>query len=421
MPLVTVDSSPNGEPIATTPWPTARSEDLPIVAGVRPLTFSAWITAVSVSGSVPSTLAFADVPSLKETEMEPELPAIATTWLLVRIWPSELRMMPEPDPASCGPATSILTTEGRTSLATCWTEPLAAGWLGVSTTCEVVRADEAVVESEPVVPHWSQAAAQATPAAPPTSSEAVTTEAAKADRPLRRVVVGPPGGVGRQGQLLEQPRQRVALLLGQLGHDLLLGPTAQVHGAAPDVGARPGDLDVHPAPVVGRGAPLDPPGLLQQVEAPGHPGAADLEVLGQRRGARLARRLADHQVVQGLVLEVLEPDLRQRLVRGALEVADQAVDAGDDGLHLVVEVDVDPVVPPASDVAVRPVVLVLRGHDPSLVSSSLTNNSLANYIAGVTDVLAPDTPRSGGPLRSRNFRLLVTGTTTSALGNAITP
>ena len=55
------------------------------------------------------------------------------------------------------------------------------------------------------------------------------------------------------------------------------------------------------------------------------------------------------------------------------------------------------------------------------MSSSLTNNSLANYIAGVTDVLAPDTPRSRGPLRSRNFRLLVTGTTTSALGNAITP
>ncbi|GAB3780355.1 hypothetical protein GCM10027601_07790 [Nocardioides ungokensis] len=53
-----------------------------------------------------------------------------------------------------------------------------------------------MAEPEPVVPHWSQAAAPATPAAPPTSREAVTTEAAKADRPLRRVVVGPPGGVG---------------------------------------------------------------------------------------------------------------------------------------------------------------------------------------------------------------------------------
>ena len=67
MPLVTVDSRPNGEPIATTPSPTLRSPDLPMVAGVRPETPSALITAVSVSGSVPTMLALADVPSLKET------------------------------------------------------------------------------------------------------------------------------------------------------------------------------------------------------------------------------------------------------------------------------------------------------------------------------------------------------------------
>ena len=36
MPLVTVASRPNGEPIATTPWPTWRLEEWPIVAGVRP-------------------------------------------------------------------------------------------------------------------------------------------------------------------------------------------------------------------------------------------------------------------------------------------------------------------------------------------------------------------------------------------------
>ena len=35
MPLVTVASRPNGEPIATTPSPTPRLADLPIVAGVR--------------------------------------------------------------------------------------------------------------------------------------------------------------------------------------------------------------------------------------------------------------------------------------------------------------------------------------------------------------------------------------------------
>ncbi len=69
-----------------------------MVAGVSPETPSAWITAVSVSGSVPSTVASARVPSLNETLIDPAS-ASATTWSLVRIWPSELRMMPDPDPA----------------------------------------------------------------------------------------------------------------------------------------------------------------------------------------------------------------------------------------------------------------------------------------------------------------------------------
>jgi len=51
----------------------------------------------------------------------------------------------------------------------------------------------------------------------------------------------------------------------------------------------------------------------------------------------------------------------------------------------------------------------------------LTNNSLANYIAGVTDLIAAARRGNRGSLRSRDFRLLVTGTTTSSLGNAITP
>ena len=50
----------------------------------------------------------------------------------------------------------------------------------------------------------------------------------------------------------------------------------------------------------------------------------------------------------------------------------------------------------------------------------MTNSSPANHHAGVStvDTAAADTDR---PLRHRNFRLLVTGTTTSALGNTITP
>ena len=75
MPVVTVASRPNGEPIATTDWPTWSESEEPMVAGVRPLTSSAWITAVSVSGSVPTIVALACEPSLNDTCSSPESPA----------------------------------------------------------------------------------------------------------------------------------------------------------------------------------------------------------------------------------------------------------------------------------------------------------------------------------------------------------
>ena len=101
MPEVTVASRPNGEPIATTFSPTADLVRLADASpGCRPETPSALITARSVSGSVPTTCAFLADPSLKFTEMVPPWPATDATWLLVRISPSELMMMPEPDPCS---------------------------------------------------------------------------------------------------------------------------------------------------------------------------------------------------------------------------------------------------------------------------------------------------------------------------------
>ena len=161
------------------------------------MTFWAWITAVSVSGSVPRILAVAVRAVVEGTRIVPALPATSTTWLLVRILPSELRMMPEPEPDSCGPVTSILTTEGSTCCATCSTEPLGAVPAGALTTCEVVRPS-----AKPVVEpgcHSSQAAAPPTPAAPPTSSEAVTTDAANAPRRGRRPGGVPPGPVAESG------------------------------------------------------------------------------------------------------------------------------------------------------------------------------------------------------------------------------
>ena len=100
MPLVTVASRPNGEPIATTLWPTSRSSELADGGRGEAATPSAWITrgvGERVGAERPSPSAW--VPSLKLTlRSRRRSPASSTTWLLVRISPSELRMMPEPEP-----------------------------------------------------------------------------------------------------------------------------------------------------------------------------------------------------------------------------------------------------------------------------------------------------------------------------------
>ena len=180
MPLVTVASRPNGEPIATTPWPTWRLEEWPMVAGVSPVTPSAWTTAVSVSGSVPSDLR-RGVRAV--VEVDADLAALAgdgeATWLLVRILPSALRMMPEPEPEPLEPLTLILTTEGSTLWATFTIESVfAAGTAELPLW--VMIGDEAVALSCVEV----HTAAPPMPAAPPTSRLAATTPAA---RPLPRV------------------------------------------------------------------------------------------------------------------------------------------------------------------------------------------------------------------------------------------
>lgn len=129
MPLVTVLSRPNGEPIATTSWPTLRSLELPSVAAVRPDWPSALITARSVTGSRPTMSALAVLPSLNDTVTEPPSAAASTTWLLVRMSPSLEMMMPVPLPPDSSPELSprtlICTVEGRTLDATASTSPEA--------------------------------------------------------------------------------------------------------------------------------------------------------------------------------------------------------------------------------------------------------------------------------------------------------
>ena len=60
----------------------------------------------------------------------------ATTWLLVRISPSELSTMPDPSSLPCAVSICSFTTLGTTFAATCSTEPgggAATGLLGDDT------------------------------------------------------------------------------------------------------------------------------------------------------------------------------------------------------------------------------------------------------------------------------------------------
>ena len=89
---------------------------MPSVAGWRPLLPSALMTARSVTASRPRISAFALLPSLNATVIDPPSSAAdSTTWLLVRIWPSLLMMMPVPDPAWPPPAT-LTWVDGRQQL-----------------------------------------------------------------------------------------------------------------------------------------------------------------------------------------------------------------------------------------------------------------------------------------------------------------
>ena len=80
MPAVTVLASASGEPNASTGSPTAIASESPSSTGCRPV-LSTLITAMSDSGSLPTTSALAVLPSLNITDALPEVSP--TTWSLV--------------------------------------------------------------------------------------------------------------------------------------------------------------------------------------------------------------------------------------------------------------------------------------------------------------------------------------------------
>src|SRR5829696_6614208 len=140
--------------------------------------------------------ALASEPSLNETLSSPDPPATATTWLFVRILPSRLRMIPEPEPWPFGPLTLIMTTEGSTLWATFSIEPVAAA-CAVVPPVWVSTGEDRTSSCVDV-----QTAAPPAPAAPPTSRLAATTVAAspRPRGPLRERRSG-----GRTGVVTSRP------------------------------------------------------------------------------------------------------------------------------------------------------------------------------------------------------------------------
>ena len=71
MPVVTVPDNPSGDPTAATACPSVNVAEVPRAMGVSGREVSALMTAMSVAGSVPTTLAGALEPSSKRTWIWP--------------------------------------------------------------------------------------------------------------------------------------------------------------------------------------------------------------------------------------------------------------------------------------------------------------------------------------------------------------
>src|SRR6056297_917954 len=93
IPLVNVLSRPNGLPIAIAQSPILISSELPNITVGKSLSGSIFNTAISISGSVPTTSAFFVLPSESFTTISS---ALLITWLFVTIYPFLFIIKPEP-------------------------------------------------------------------------------------------------------------------------------------------------------------------------------------------------------------------------------------------------------------------------------------------------------------------------------------
>ena len=191
MPALTEPSRPSGLPIASTVSPTCTLSLLPKVAGLRPETPEALMTARSVDVSRPTIVAFAVLPSLNVTLMLPPPDAAEEiTWLLVRIAPSDVMITPDPSSVPPLAVTSIDTTLGFTAAAT-----LASVSVGLVPPLTTVPLATVVVLRE------SGCTAISAPASPEPSATARTIAPTPAMRPKPGPgrAAGPAGPAGPGG------------------------------------------------------------------------------------------------------------------------------------------------------------------------------------------------------------------------------
>src|SRR4051794_22439220 len=175
-PVVVVLDRPSGLPIAMTGSPTRTWEESANVAGTRSFG-GCWmaITARSVAGAVPTTVALYVRPSARTTEMVvPEPAPAATTWLLVSTRPAVSRTTPDPWPPLPSAAwTRTETTLGFTAAAVATqfgavVLPLTSGALCCAVADEEVAALAGLPKAlrAPAVPRLARTAAPAATATP---------------------------------------------------------------------------------------------------------------------------------------------------------------------------------------------------------------------------------------------------------------
>ena len=177
MPALTLLDRPSSLPIATTESPTCTLSLLASVAVASPDTPVALTTARSSDVSEATIVAGAVLPSVNVTVIVPPSPAALTTWLFVRMTPSERSTMPEPSSVSREPWTVNDTTTGSTALTTFAIVTVVALAIVVTGVAAVAVA---------VADRWSKVLTPAAPATPPAAASASAANAPTTNRPRRR-------------------------------------------------------------------------------------------------------------------------------------------------------------------------------------------------------------------------------------------